>query len=117
MFHFTKVTLIGTLIDNLLCKFTHNLYRISADISNHFPYFLQLDYGKIKRTLPPTYIRERNINPTNLKNFKDEIANSNLVDSINSDTNASLNVKYNTFHDTITKARMKHLPIKQVKVN
>ena len=112
----------GTLIDNLLCKFTHNLYRISAGmlvsrISDHFPYFLQLDCGKIKRTLPLTYIRERNMNPTNLQNFKDEIANSNLLDSINSDTNASLNVKYNTFHDTITKALIKHLPIKQVKIN
>ena len=101
---------------------THNFSRITAGIlisriSDHFPYFLQLDYGKIKRTLPPTYIRERNINPTNLKHFKDEIANSNLSDSINSDPNASLNVKYNTFHDRITNAIIKHLPIKQVKIN
>ena len=47
----------GTLIDNFLCKFIHILSHISAGIlvcriSDHFPYFLQLDYGIAKRVSP-----------------------------------------------------------------
>ena len=79
---FPKITLptrlserSGTLIDNFLCKLTHNFAHISAGIlvcriSDHFPYFLRLDYGQIKRVLPPPYIRERPINDVNLQNFK-----------------------------------------------
>ena len=86
---FPKITLptrlserSGTLIDNFLCKLTHNFAHISAGIlvcriSDHFPYFLRLDYGQIKRVLPPPYIRERPINDVNFQNFKSDIINSN----------------------------------------
>ena len=109
----------GTLIDNFLCKLTHNFAHISAGIlvcriSDHFPYFLRLDYGQIKRVLPPPYIRERPINDVNLQNFKSDIINSNLLDRINADTN-DIDVKYDILHDTLTNAINKHIPVKTVK--
>ena len=49
----------GTLIGNFLCKLTHNFSHISAGIlvcriSDHLPYFPQLDYGIAKRVSPPS---------------------------------------------------------------
>ena len=123
---FPKITLptrlserSGTLIDNFLCKLTHNFAHISAGIlvcriSDHFPYFLRLDYGQIKRVLPPPYIRERPINDVNLQNFKSDIINSHLLDRINADTN-DIDVKYDILHDTLTNAINKHIPVKTVK--
>ena len=123
---FPKITLptrlserSGTLIDNFLCKLTHNFAHISAGIlvcriSDHFPYFKRLDYGQIKRVLPPPYIRERPINDVNLQNFKSDIINSHLLDRINADTN-DIDVKYDILHDTLTNAINKHIPLKTVK--
>ena len=101
----------GTLIDNFLCKLTHNFAHISAGIlvcriSDHFPYFLRLDYGQIKRVLPPPYIRD-----VNLQNFKSDKINSHLLDRINADTN-NIDVKYDILHDTLTNAINKHIPVK-----
>ena len=126
---FPKITLptrlserSGTLIYNFLCKLTHNFTHISAGIlvcriSDHFPYLLRLDYGNIKRVLPPPYIRERKINDVNLQNFKSEIINSHLLDIINADKNANIDDKYDILHDTLTKATNKHIPVKTVKVD
>ena len=102
------------LIDNFLCKLTHNFAHISAGIlvcriSDHFPYFIRLDYGQIKRVLPPPYVRERPINDVNLHNFK-----SDILDRINADTN-DIDVKYDILHDTLTNAINKHIPVKTVK--
>ena len=101
------------LIDNFLCKLTHNFAHISAGIlvcriSDHFPYFIRLDYGQIKRVLPPPYVRERPINDVNLHNFK-----SDILDRINADTN-DIDVKYDILHDTLTNAINKHIPVKTV---
>ena len=94
-------------------------YIISAGIlvcriSDRFPYFLRLDYGQIKRVLPPRIIRERPINDVNLQNFKSDIINSHLLDRINADTN-DIDVKYDILHDTLTNAINKHIPVKTVK--
>ena len=124
---FPKITLStrlsdrnGTLIDNFLCIFIHNFSHISAGIlvcriSDHFPYFLQLDYGIAKRVSPPSYVRERQINSENLLLFKSEIINSHLQDKIN--VNTKIDIKYDILQDTITHAINKHLPIKQVKIH
>ena len=110
----------GTLIDNFLCIFIHNFSHISAGIlvcriSDHFPHFLQLDYGIAKRISPPSYVRERQINSENLLLFKSEIINSHLQDKIN--VNTKIDIKYDILQDTITHAINKHLPIKQVKIH
>ena len=80
-------------------------------ISDHQPYFITLDYLKVKKNSH----RYQKIFPNDsqtLNHFKNEIANLNLVTKINTSIETDPNDNYNLIDKHITQSVDKYLPVK-----
>ena len=109
----------GTLIDNFLCKLSTNFHQTTAGIivsriSDHFPYFLCINYtNKKHRTHKYIRIRQKTVN--SLNNLKSEIVHLNIYNKLNLDINSDPNINYDIIDDAISAAINRHLPVKLVK--
>ena len=110
----------ATLIDNFLLKFSEKYGDTSScilfsAISDHLPYFVCL---RTKNSINQV-TRSIEIKPTreSLDNFRHEISNGEMYNLLDKNINADPNNNYNIVHDTIHKARIRHLSTKKVKFN
>mgnify|MGYP000297251403 CR=1 FL=1 len=111
----------GTLIDNFILKLS-NFNRsplsgvLTLNISDHFPYFISLDYIKVYKP-SPKYIRIRTKNPSSQTEFLQEINASNLYDKLDKNPHADPTANYNMMERICKQALNKHFPSKIVKFN
>ena len=107
------------LIGNFYCKFTPNVSDVSACIltsglSDHFPYCISINITCPKAPrVKDVYIN--NLTKDNIKNFKLEIKNANLLDQINIDQHTDPNINYGVIEDVLIAAKLKHVSRKRVK--
>ena len=126
--YFPKITLptrlsgnCGTLIDNFFCRISQNTLDASSGIlikefSDHQPYFICLDIDT-RHAKPPRYVHIQSESPKSLDDFYKEIAESDIVSKLNTNTLSDPNINYNTMHKIIDDARKKHIPNKVMKFN
>ena len=111
----------GTLIDNFLLKLTNFKHSpttgiLMSNISDHFPYFISLDCGKIFESNPKyTYIRQNTSESYN--NFQKEISTSNIFDKMNKNPNTNPTENYNLLENICKHAFENNFPTKKVKFN
>jgi hypothetical protein len=111
----------STLIDNAFLKYTDNYLNTIAGIlmhrlSDHQPYFIIFE--SLKYSKPSN--RHLNIyrnDILSLNNFKEEIANLNLVEKINNSNVNDPNYNYDLINSHLTTAINKFLPVKTVRYN
>ena len=110
----------ASLIDNFLLKFSEKYNDTSSGIlfsalSDHLPYFVCLSTKNSIKQLT----RNIEIKPTgeSLNNFRHEISNGKMYNLLDKDINSDPNNNYNIIHNTIQKARTRHLSTKKVKFN
>ena len=110
----------ATLIYNFLLKFSEKYGDTSSgilfsDIADHLPYFVCLS---TKNSINQV-TRSIEIKPTRefLDNFRQAISNGEMYNLLDKNINADPNNNYNIVHDTIHKARTRHLSTKKVKFN
>ena len=111
----------GTLIDNILCKFSHGFLQNTAGIvpcgiSDHFPYFLCLDISPYTNK-NPHYVQVKTSGPDAINNLISEIRNSDMTSKLTLNWRANLNENYNVLTTTKSKAMEKSMPTKLVKFN
>ena len=110
---------IGSLIDNFYCKFTSNVSDVLACIltsglSDHFPYCISINITSPK-TPRVKHVYINNMTNDNIRNFKLEIKNANLLNQINIDQHTDPNINYGVIEDVLIAA--KHVSRKRVKFN
>ena len=110
----------ATLIDNFLLKFSEKYNDTSSGIlfsaiSDHLPYFVCLStknsIKQITRTIEIKPTRE------SLNNFRHEISNGEMYNLLDKDIDSNPNNNYNIIHNTIQKARTRHLSTNNGKFN
>ena len=110
-----------TLINKFLCKFSHGFLQTTAGIvlcgiSDHFPYFLSLDISPYTNK-NPQYIKVKTRDPDAINNLLSEIRNSDMTSKLTLNVRANPNENYNVLTTTISKAMVKSMPTKLVKLN
>ena len=111
----------ATLIDNALVKISRDFSEtlagiITHKISDHQPYFVTLDYLKIKRNAIK-YVKVYNNNLQSIENLKLELKALNLMTRLDNNLHVNPNYSYSIINDNLTKAIDRHLPVKVVKYN
>ena len=111
----------GTLIDNFLLKFSNfnkspTTGIIISNISDHFPYFISLDYIKVYEP-NPKYIRIRTNKPNSQENFLQEINSSLLYEKLDKNPTANPAENYQIMEKICKQALNNHFPSKTVKYN
>ena len=108
----------ATIIDIFLLKFSEIYGDTSSGIllsaiSDHLPYFVCLSTTNYNNQVT----RSIKIKPSkSLNNFRHEISNGVMYNLLNKDINADPNNNYNIIHNTIHKARTRHLSTKCNKI-
>ncbi len=110
----------GTLIDNVFCKLTETTLDTISRIliktfSDYQPYFTILENINHKDH-KPKYTKKIKQDMKSIQNFHGEIQ-INYSANLNSDLDIDPNFNYNTLHEIIQQAKLKHMPIKLVKFN
>ena len=110
-----------TLIDNAFVKISNDYSQTTAGIlthciSDHQPYYVTLDYLNYNRT-EHRFIKVFSNDNRSLQNFKNEIADMNLINELDARSEANPCENYEILHRSITEAINKHLPIQIVKYN
>ena len=111
----------ATLIDNALCKLSHDFahtssYVLTHNISDHQPYLLALDY-KTTPKRPPKYIKVETLNEQAIHRFINEFEQLDIIKQLNFCENGNPNTNYDLFIRTVLQLKNKHLPTKYVKFN
>ena len=111
----------GTLIDNFFCKLTETTLDTISGIlikkfSDHQPYFTILKNINHKDH-KPKYTKIVKQDMESIQNFHGEIQNALDHANLNNDLDTDPNLNYNTLHEIIQQAKLKHMPIKLVKFN
>ena len=110
----------GTLIDNFFCRLTNSVLGSKAGIlinqfSDHHPYFMSIN--KIKHIDPsPKTISITKYTPLAISNLCNEIAQSNIVQRINTNPFANPNITYEIIDNIVSTAKEKHIPCRTVKI-
>ena len=111
----------GTLIDNFLLKFSNFCKSptsgiITSNISDHFPYFISLDYVKVYKP-NPKYICIRTKEPNSQQKFLQDIKSSHLYDKLDKNPTANPTENYQIMEKICTQALNNNFPSKVVKYN
>ena len=111
----------GTLIDNFLCRLSDNFSETTTGIltyklSDHQPYFICLDYLKLKKSTI-RYIKINNQNNNNIQKVKEYLKNSIILNEITQDSHSDPNISYRILNEVINEALQLHMPTKIVKFN
>ena len=109
----------GTLIDNILCKLTHNTLDTTSGImtnklSDHQPYFTILNNITLKDP-PPRYVKINTNDTESINKFYQALSQSDRLNSLNETPTQDPNINYSILHETIQMAKNVHLPEKMVK--
>ena len=102
-----------TIIDNFLCKFTKHFLPptsgiLVSRISDHFPYFIFLDSLKVKRIKAPKTIKIQLWNAECIHQFKTELNNANIYDSLDNSLATNPTQNLNILNHAISQAKHKH---------
>jgi hypothetical protein len=111
----------ATLIDNYFVKLSNQFSKSTAGIlehnlSDHFPYFICLDYLRYQRKFIK-YIKTFVNTPIAFENFKCEILESCSIENFDTNYDLDPNINYNALNLKLTSAIAKHLPCKIVRYN
>ena len=111
----------GTLIDNFFCRLTNSMLGSKSGIlinqfSDHHPYFISINKIKHKDP-PPKTISVTKYTPYAINNFCTEIAQSNIIQKINTNPFANPNNSYEIIENIVSTAKEKHMPCRTVKIN
>jgi hypothetical protein len=112
----------GTLIDNFLCKISQEFSKTSAGIityklSDHLPYFVSLDYLKIKSSSSNKYVKISCSTDANIAKFKEYLLNENIQSQLDNNNSLDPNTNYETLDQIIQTGINKCMPSKIVKYN
>ena len=86
-------------------------------ISDHFPYFIFLDSLKVKRIKAPKTIKIQLWNAECIHQFKTELNNANIYDSLGNSLATNPTQNLNILNHAISQAKRKHMPSRIVKFN
>ena len=86
-------------------------------ISDHFPYFIFLDSLKVKRIKAPKTIKIQLWNAEYIHQFKTELNNANIYDSLDNSLATNPTQNLNILNHAISQAKRKHMPSRIVKFN
>ena len=106
----------------MLCKLTKHFLPptsgiLVSRISDHFPYFIFLDSLKVKRIKAPKTIEIQIWNAECIYQFKTELNNADIYDSLDNSIATNHNQNLNILNYAISQAKRKHLPSRTVKFN
>ena len=106
----------------MLCKLTKHFLPptsgiLVSRISDHFPYFIFLDSLKVKRIKAPKTIEIQIWNAECIYQFKTELNNADIYDSLDNSIATNPNQNLNILNYAISQAKRKHLPSRTVKFN
>ena len=109
----------GSLIDNFLCRLSHNFSETTSGIikyklSDHQPYFICLDYLNFKKSVSK-FIKVTKYSEDSIQKVKNYINNSQILNQLSQNLDGDPNISYKTFANEIKKALDNHLPTKVVK--
>ena len=109
----------ATLIDNAICKMSHNFsntssYILTNRISDHQPCVLFLNY-KCLSNVTHKFIKIEISNENAMQNFKREFEEINIDQLLNLEADGNPDSNYNILDQTITKLKDKHFPCKTVR--
>ena len=107
----------ATLIDNFLCKLSHNFSKTTTGIlnhklSDHQPYFICMDYLNLI-THSSKYITITKSTNESIEKFNDYLSKENIVSKLNPSSDANQN--YETIATTLESGLNKFFPVKTVK--
>ena len=111
-----------TIIDNFVCKLTKHFLPptsgiLVSRISDHFPYFIFLDTLKVKWIKAPKTIQIQIWNAECTHQFKTELNNANIYDSLDNSLTTNPTQNLNILNHAISQAKRKHMPSRIVKFN
>ena len=111
----------STLIDNAFVKISTDYSKTTAGIlkhrlSDHHPYFVSLDYIKLKET-SCRYIEIYPNDNASLNRFRSAVNDLNLSSKLNMSNNTDPNCNYKIFSTHLNDAIKIYLPIKRVRYN
>ena len=111
-----------TLIDNFLYKLTRLCVPstsgiLMSRISDHLPYFIFLDLLKPKRNSTPKTIQIQTWNAECIFQFQNELINASIYDKRDTALVSDPSTNLNILSHTISQAKHKHLPTRNVKFN
>ncbi len=108
----------GTLIDNMFCKLTERTHDTSGilikKVSDHQTYFTTIKHINHKEH-KPKHIKIAKQDMESIQPFHDEIPNALNYANPKQNLDTAPNCNYNTLHNIIQQAKLKHIPIKLVK--
>ena len=111
----------GTLIDNFLCKISHNSSNVTAAIlmnqlSDHLPLFICLDNLTFENK-PPHYIWIRKQTSHSITKFREYLNQENIMSKIDICTHSNPNTNYDMLNNILETGMKTYMPCKKVKFN
>ena len=96
-----------TLIDNALCKLSHNFLNTTSGImvtklSDHLPYFVCVPQKTTNIQPNPKYVYVRQNNYQSVNQFKTAIENASIYDKLNTHIDADPSINYDIVNDIIS---------------
>ena len=111
-----------TLIDNALCKLSHNFLNTTSGIivtklSDHLPYFVCIPQKTTNIQPNPKYVYVRQNNYQSVNQFKTAIENASIYDKLNTHIDANPSINYDIVNYIITNIHKDCMSHKKVKFN
>ena len=111
----------GTLIDNFLCKMSHDTANITSgvlmnQISDHLPLIICLDHLTYKKEVS-RYVWTRKQNNQSITEFKDYLISENIMNKLDRSIHSDPNNNYAIFNDILQKGQNLYMPLRKVKFN
>ena len=111
----TTSTLIDNIYTNVLAK-SHTSGILIRPISDHQMYFCVMNENYMKPANAQKYVKVETFNVEAIENFKTEIANLEIHDSLDKTLSRDPNDNYEIFSTLLQTAKSKHIPKRILKV-